>query len=60
MSARITFVELEECKVYHGGLRVGTIRKGADGQFRYFPKGSKTSGEPFGSLRACQRSLTEG
>ncbi len=37
---------------------VGEIRHDPDG-WRYYPKGSKTGGEAFADLPACQKSLEQ-
>ncbi len=38
---------------------VGSIKKNKDGLYQYFPKGSKSSGEPFNTLQEVKKSLEE-
>jgi len=45
-----------DVRVFIDKTRVGIIKRSADG-WRYFPKGSKTGGEPNHSLEAVKRSL---
>lgn len=43
--------------VFLDGKHVGTIKRGGNLSWRYFPKGSKVGGEPNHSLEAVKRSL---
>lgn len=47
-----------DIRVYMGGRRVGTIMRSPEG-WRYFPKGSKVSGEPHHSLEFVKHSLED-
>lgn len=40
-----------------GGKKIGEIRNEKENEFQYFPKGSKTGGEIFSTLQACEDSL---
>ena len=43
--------------VYLEGLRVGSIKPTATGNFRYFPKGSRTGGDELPTRQAVRRSI---
>lgn len=47
-----------EVKVYLNGRRIGTIKTAPNG-WRYYPKGSKTSGEIFATVRAVKQSIPQ-
>jgi hypothetical protein len=38
---------------------VGSIKKNKDNLYQYFPKGSKSSGEPFKTIQEVKKSLEE-